>query len=321
MKLAAGSPAKSGPQAWRDFEGWMRESLGLSEELQAELLSAIDTLFSRHERLWQVSKQETMNALASTFADRIAQAKTEISARDRRIADISRHFDGLVAQLTEKASRDPKTKLMNLAHFTERLEAFLAFEQRGRWCVVGMVDIADFKQYNDTLGHVVGDQIIDTVARLLRECVRGEDLLARESPEIPQQLHGRFGGDEFCFMLSTLSNCHQGYAIADRFRDAVARYDWTSVDTRLGSRPIRVDVGVVCFKLGRITDRRAAAQPLAARLLERADELMYTAKAAESPGAAWMRVQFENGELIDVPENETTPAQTANLSTPEHHAL
>ena len=94
-----------------------------------------------------------------------------------------------MADLTEKSHRDPKTKLMNFGRFTEQLESFLALEQRGRWCAVGLVDISGFKWYNDALGHAVGDRIIERVAQLLREQVRSDDLLAQEplaqKPQVP----------------------------------------------------------------------------------------------------------------------------------------
>ena len=69
---------------------------------------------------------------------------------------------------------------MNFGRFTEQLESFLALEQRGRWCAVGLVDITGFKWYNDALGHAVGDRIIERVAQLLREQVRSDDLIAQE---------------------------------------------------------------------------------------------------------------------------------------------
>jgi len=315
MPTDNGSPANKLPDSWRGLEHWVHETLALSPENEGQLFQAIDAVFLRYERLWQLQKQQAINSLATTFADRMVRAKTEIAARDRRITDISRHFEGLVAQLTDKAIRDPKTKLINLSHFVERLESFLAFEQRGKWCVVGMVDIAGFKHYNDTLGHRAGDQIIEAVAGILRDRVRDDDLLAREEAnpqqqqQQPQSLHGRFGGDEFCFMLANLPSCSQGYRIADRFREAVSRFDWSSLDVRLGSQPIRVDVGVVCLKLGRVADRRGVVQDLATRLLERADELMYTAKASRTATTAFARVQIEGGGLIDLPEAEPARAE------------
>ena len=72
---------------------------------------------------------------------------------------------------------------MNFGRFTEQLESFLALEQRGRWCAVGLVDITGFKWYNDALGHAVGDRIIERVAQMLREQVRSDDLIAQERPD------------------------------------------------------------------------------------------------------------------------------------------
>src|SRR5207253_5519243 len=165
-----------------ELQAWIRDHLRLASTLEAELVAAIDAVFTRHERLWQESKQEAIQALSSGFADKMARVKTELSARDATVSSISRYFEALVADLTDKSHRDPKTKLMNFGRFTEQLESFLALEQRGRWCAVGLVDITGFKWYNDALGHPVGDRIIERVAALLREQVRSDDLLAQERP-------------------------------------------------------------------------------------------------------------------------------------------
>ena len=224
-------------------------------------------VFSRHERLWQESKHEAVQALSSGFADKMARVKHELSAKDATVSSISRYFEQLVADLTDKTHRDPKTKLMNFGRFTEQLESFLALEQRGRWCAVGLVDITGFKWYNDALGHAVGDQIIERVAHLLREQVRSDDLIAQERPGMPSKdLHARFGGDEFCFLIPDLDEYSQAYAIAERFREAVERHDWTLEDHRLAVQPVRVDVGVVCLWLGRVADRRFVARRMGGRI-------------------------------------------------------
>src|SRR2546421_12355613 len=189
------------PQTRSELQAWIRDHLRLASTLEAELLAAIDAVFSRHERLWQESKQEAIQALSSGFADKMSRVKTELSAKDATVSSISRYFEALVADLTDKSHRDPKTNLMTFSRFTEQLESFLALEQRGRWCGVGLVDITGFKWYNDALGHPVGDRIIERVAALLREQVRSDDLLAQErlghaSQERPgprsRDLHARF---------------------------------------------------------------------------------------------------------------------------------
>src|SRR5215211_4158949 len=293
------SPSTPQPQTRNELQAWVRETLKLAPALETSLLTAIDAVFTRHERLWQESKQEAIQALSAGFADKMARVKTELSAKDATVSSISRYFEGLVADLTDRTHRDPKTKLMNFGRFTEQLESFLALEQRGRWCAVGLVDITGFKWYNDALGHAVGDRIIERVAALLREQVRSDDLLAQErlGPRT-KDLHARFGGDEFCFLIPDLAECHQAHAVGERFREAVERYDWTIEDRRLAVQPVRVDVGV-CLWLGRVADRRFVARRLSADLIQRADKLMYEAKSERANHIYLVRAKVEDGAVVD----------------------
>jgi diguanylate cyclase (GGDEF)-like protein len=297
------------PQTRSELQHWVREHLRLPAAQETALLTAIDAVFTRHERLWQESKHEAIQALSAGFADKMARVKTELSAKDATVSSISRYFEALVADLTDKSHRDPKTKLMNFGRFTEQLESFLALEQRGRWSAVGLVDITGFKWYNDALGHAVGDRIIERVAQLLREQVRSDDLLAQERPgPRSQDLHARFGGDEFCFLIPDLAEYHQAHAIGERFREAVERYDWTIEDGRLAVQPIRVDVGVVCLWLGPVAERRFIARRLAADLIQRADMLMYEAKGERASHIYLLRVRVDNGALVEVTD-DTVPLE------------
>ena len=302
MRPEKATPPQAQPQTRHDLQAWVREHLRLQPHQEQALLAAIDAVFTRHERLWQESKQEAVQALSAGFADKMARVKTELSAKDATVSSISRYFEGLVAELTDRSHRDPKTKLMNFGRFTEQIESFLALEQRGRWCAVGLVDITGFKWYNDALGHAVGDRIIERVAQLLREQVRSDDLLAQERPGGPktQDLHARFGGDEFCFLIPDLAEYHLAHAIGERFREAVERYDWTLEDRRLAAQPVRVDVGVVCLWLGRVAERRFIARRLAADLIQRADKLMYEAKNERADHIHPLSVAIENGRLVEL---------------------
>jgi len=292
------------PQTRNELHVWIRRTLHLDASSESALLGAIDAVFTRHERLWQESKQDAIRALSSGFADKMARLKNELSTRDATVSSITRYFEALVADLTDKSHRDPKTKLMNFGRFTEQLESFLALEQRGRWCGVGLVDITGFKWYNDALGHAVGDRIIERVAALLREQVRSDDLLAQERGQRPADLHARLGGDEFCFLVPDLADYHQAHAIGERFREAVERYDWAKEDERLAVQPVRVDVGVVCLWLGRVADRRFIARRLAADLIQRADQLMYEAKGERASHICLTRVTIEGGALVEMHDEE-----------------
>jgi diguanylate cyclase (GGDEF)-like protein len=312
MRSEKAPATQTQPQTRNELQCWVREQLKLPPALETSLLNAIDAVFSRHERLWQESKHEAIQALSAGFADKMSHVQTELSAKDATVSSISRYFEALVADLTDKSHRDPKTKLMNFGRFTEQLESFLALEQRGRWCAVGLVDITGFKWYNDALGHTVGDRIIERVATLLREQVRSDDLLAQErlGPRA-KDLHARFGGDEFCFLIPDLAECHQAHAVGERFREAVERYDWTLEDRRLAVQPVRVDVGVVCLWLGRVAERRFIARRLAADLIQRADKLMYEAKSERANHIYLLRARVENGAVVDARDGEPPVVEEA----------
>jgi diguanylate cyclase (GGDEF)-like protein len=163
----------------------------------------------------------------------------------------------------------------------------------------------------------VGDRIIEQVAALLREQVRSDDLLAQErlGHAVPERigprskdLHARFGGDEFCFLIPDLAACHQAHAVGERFREAVERYDWTQEDERLAVQPVRVDVGVVCLWLGRVAERRFTARRLAADLIQRADKLMYEAKSERANHIHLIRAKIDNGLVVDVTDEDPSDA-------------
>jgi len=290
------------PETRSDLHQWVRDRMHLPAGQEQALLDAIDGVFMKHERLWQQSKQEAIQAVSAGFTDRLNRLRDELTARDATVSSISRYFEDLVADLTDRVHRDPKTRLMNFRRFIEQVEAFLALEQRGRWCAIGLVDINSFKWYNDTLGHAAGDKIIDRVARLLREQVRSDDLIAQEAVDVraSQDLHARFGGDEFCFLIPDLDDCRAAWVIAERFREAVQRYNWTPDDPRLAEKPVRVDVGIVCLMLSAVAERRPIAHQIAQELLERADKLMYEAKNKRADHIHPLSVAIEGGQLVEL---------------------
>jgi diguanylate cyclase (GGDEF)-like protein len=306
VRKSLAEAGQSQPETRSELQAWVRDRLHLTAPQEQGLLDAIDNVFLTHERLWQQSKQEAIQAISAGFTERMNRLRDELTARDATVSSIAKYFEDLVADLTDRVHRDPKTRLMNFRRFIEQLEAFLALEQRGTWCAVGLVDITSFKWYNDTLGHALGDKIIDRVARLLREQVRSEDLIAQESadPRTNQELHARFGGDEFCFLIPDLDHYSSAWEIAERFRLTVERFNWTTEDSRLIEKPVNVDVGVVCLQLGPVSERRHMARQLAHDLLARADKLMYEAKGERADHIFTVQVSIEDGALVEIPDNE-----------------
>jgi len=271
----------------------------LSAQREGELFRAIEHVVANQRQLIEESKHEAMRALSEGFAAKLERLQRQLSEKDVTVSNIARYFEEVVAELTEKSHRDPKTKLLNFDWFMERVESFLAVEQRVRWCAVGVVDITSFKWYNDTLGHALGDRIIERVARILSDQIRSQDFLAVERSTQARDLHARFGGDEFCFLVPDLPGCADASNIAGRFKASVEGYDWRTEDTRLAEKPVCVDVGVVCLRLGPVGERRGVARKLASELIHRADTLMYEAKSQRSTHVHSATVEVADGALVD----------------------
>jgi diguanylate cyclase (GGDEF)-like protein/PAS domain S-box-containing protein len=130
------------------------------------------------------------------------------------------------ARLTELATTDTLTGLLNARAFAERGARLLAaWESEGRQALLAFCDVNGLKVINDTLGHDAGDGVIVDAARLLRASSRDTDLVAR------------VGGDEFV-VLGLVRDETGALAFAKRLRTAI---DGHNAD---GSRPYRVSISV-----------------------------------------------------------------------------
>jgi diguanylate cyclase (GGDEF)-like protein len=110
-----------------------------------------------------------------------------------------------------KAERDFLTGLPNRALLTDRLAQAIALAQRHRKRVALMyLDLDHFKDINDSLGHSVGDQVLQSAARRLEACVRHSDTVARH------------GGDEFVVLLSEIETAQDADHVAEKIIKAMA---------------------------------------------------------------------------------------------------
>lgn len=309
--MAAPRTSSEDNRTTAELRDWIQEQLGLDSGRATELFERVDAVMARQRQLVEESKHDAIRALSEGFAAKMERLQRQLTEKDVTVSNIARYFEDVVAELTDKSHRDPKTKLLNFDWFMERVESFLAVEQRVRWCGVGVVDINSFKWYNDNLGHAVGDKIIEGVARILADQIRSQDFLAMERGE-GRDLHARFGGDEFCFLIPDLPGCGEAVDIAGRFKRAVESHDWSKEERKLISRPVNVDVGVVCLRLGPVSERRGVARKLAAELIQRADKLMYDAKGRKSEHVHCTGVAVAEGRLVDIPVDIDAQLDIAN---------
>ena len=139
------------------------------------------------------------------------------------IHDLSGEFAGMVVifhdvsesrAITQKmshlAKHDELTSLPNRALLSDRLEHGITLARRhGRQMAVLFINIDHFKHINDSLSHLIGDQILKAVARRIALCIRNSDTVRRQ------------GGDEFIVLLSELNRAEDAELIAEKIRLAV----------------------------------------------------------------------------------------------------
>jgi diguanylate cyclase (GGDEF)-like protein/PAS domain S-box-containing protein len=173
--------------------------------------------------------------------------------------DISHHKQAEQA-IHKLAFYDPLTQLPNRRLLLERIQAALQAHSRDRQCgALLFIDVDNFKDLNDTLGHQMGDELLRQMAHRLTSCIRTQDTLARQ------------GGDEFVVMVQGLSTAmpdavQQARQVAEKILQRL-REPYVLENQQYNSS---VSIGVAMMEAGTINQDT---------LLRQADLAMYRAKA------------------------------------------
>ena len=209
---------------------------------------------------------------------------------DLRFAAIQLQHDA--RRLEFLAHHDTLTGLPNRAMFADRAREAVAHARRhGKTAALLFLDLDNFKQVNDSLGHDVGDALLKIIASRLRASVRGEDFIAR------------IGGDEFCVLLQSITEPREAAAVAQKLLHELGK------GYRIGAHQLAsgASIGIACVP----QDGEDVAT-----LLRLADAAMYRAKdlgrngyqffsvllnenaAAAAALAEELRAGIERGELF-----------------------
>jgi diguanylate cyclase (GGDEF)-like protein/PAS domain S-box-containing protein len=192
----------------------------------------------------------------------------------------SRFWQGVITDITERkvleerleyrVVHDPLTHLPNRQLFLDRLAQALrrTRRRRGRSVAVLFMDLDNFKDVNDSLGHEAGDLLLVVVAERLRRCLRSEDTLAR------------FGGDEFVVLLEDVDGPEEAVWAAERLTDQL-RYPFVLEGRELYAR---ASIGIA---LGEDRTKDPAD------LLRDADTAMYRAKDEGGGFRVFDQVMYE----------------------------
>jgi diguanylate cyclase (GGDEF)-like protein len=260
---------------------------GLEPDENPQKLSALAAAIAEKANM----PQDDRRAFVEQWESHAALPKTSVFSRELgdRIYDFrcepadNGAFVTVVEDVTEqrRAAReieriahfDTLTSLANRFQFQQRLERDLRYiRKRALFLALLSIDLDQFKEVNDTLGHSIGDLLLRAVADRLRECVRSVDMVAR------------FGGDEFCVLMHPTAQMPPADALAQRIIDTL-------------SRPYQIEGNTIVIgaSVGLCVAPRDAST--AEGLLKCGDLAMYNAKAAGRRLSRWFDTAMEDALL------------------------
>ena len=194
-------------------------------------------------------RRSTLECVGSNLLDDPAIAGLALNFRD-----VSER-KALEEQLRQLAFHDPLTLLANRSLFRNRVEHALTLAHRSRQLVAVMfLDLDNFKNVNDSLGHAAGDRLLQAAAQRLVKSTRPSDTVAR------------LGGDEFAILLENITTAGD----VERIAAAITQSFNSPLLLDGGETPMSASVGVAFSQPDNDTEQ----------LLRNADIAMYNAKAA-----------------------------------------
>ena len=196
----------------------------------------------------------------------------------------------LYQKVRETSITDELTGLYNYRYFRIRLrdEVFRA-RRTGRPTSLAILDVDNFKHYNDTLGHPAGDQVLKQIAKILQKSVRDTDVVAR------------YGGEEFCVILPEV-DVTGSISFAERLRKNVEDHPFFMEETQPGGK-VTISIGVATYPKD---------ATIMKELIVRADVALYRAKRTGRN-----RVCLYSQPQCDSNEPDGTESQLAGKNTSE----
>ncbi len=185
---------------------------------------------------------------------RLLQAETVARLANQALTEKLAEIRELHRRLRDQAIRDPLTGLYNRRYLDETLERELARAKREGYPIcLALIDLDHFKEVNDTYGHQAGDEVLQSLGRLLKSCAREGDIPCR------------YGGEEFVLLMAGMPP-EAGLQRAEEWRREFAAQPVGHGGIEIA---VTMSVGISNFP------RHAAG---AAGLMDEADKALYRAK-------------------------------------------
>jgi diguanylate cyclase (GGDEF)-like protein len=220
----------------------------------------------------EINVQEAAAELV-TVNEALAHEVEERQRLEQRLSKVDR----ALAESREESKRsnhsamhDAVTGLPNLTLFNDRLRVAIAQAKRHAWRLAVMfIDLDDFKSINDTLGHDVGDKVLQMVGQRLKAMVRSGDTVSRRS------------GDEFLFLMLEAKDEANALFLATRIAETIG----ANCDIDGKSLAVKVSMGIALYPEDGITEQE---------LLKNADAAMYVAKQKKEGPALYRDASAPN---------------------------
>jgi diguanylate cyclase (GGDEF)-like protein/PAS domain S-box-containing protein len=247
--------------------------LSIDLEAGAETQRRIEALVADSEDRFELEHRLRAYDGSSIWCRTVMALVRDGAGRPDHLTAMVENIDGrkrAEAELIHRTIHDPLTRLPNRQHFLERLAvARTGLSARDLDVGVVFIDVDNFKQVNDSLGHEAGNELLVAVAGRLRAAVRPADVVAR------------FGGDEFLVLAERLGNAREATQLAWRLVHSLR------TPFSIGGTEVSITAS---FGVATSRDLGEAEEDL----VRKADAAMYTAKQRGSNRVAVF------GELEDV---------------------
>jgi diguanylate cyclase len=211
------------------------------------------------EKLSGAKDSESARAIIERLVGGAKEMEANNKMLETRLSASKQEIEQLQLNLQEvraESMTDPLTTLSNRKFFDQTLaQAMVEAKEKNEPLSLLMCDIDHFKKFNDSYGHLTGDQVLRLVAMSIKQNVKGQDLAAR------------YGGEEFVIALPNTS-LQSANTVAEHIRRAV-------MTKELVKRSTGEKLGRVTLSLGTAVLR---AQDTAQLLIDRADKCLYAAK-------------------------------------------
>ncbi len=242
-----------------------------AQKVLIDVLKAVNN-FSHETQTYNKDVDQYLERISQDFADgsvkdilrQIVSATVDLkqsgSRMNQKLEESKEEIDNLkrnLQQVTNESQRDFLTGVFNRKTFEHLVDEQMrqAQDKKTAFCLL-MIDIDHFKQFNDRFGHLLGDEVLKTVARTLMDTLKGRDIVAR------------FGGEEFIVTLPE-TPLEGALKVAEMVRASIATKQLKRKNTGEIYGTITVSIGVAVFRPQ--TDTLPT-------LIKRADDALYQSK-------------------------------------------